>query len=264
MHMGVRIMNSKKAFTLIELLVVIAILAMLIGILMPALAKARQQGKAAVCLSNLHQMFIAAQNYASNNDDYYPPAYLLDPDPMDPLAINAAWDFTSTKDWNTMEESSEPGILWQDEVVEELHQCPSFRGESNSSSVYSGYNYNTSYIGHGSAETVSTPAKASGINNSYKCALFGDGQYYDGANKFMRSPWTHDGDLFSFRAAGTQGYRHSNKTNVAWCDGHVSSQRELYTETIDEEKVKIEDYNIANPNDKVGFLSPDNSAYDIR
>ena len=109
------------------------------------------------------------------------------------------------------------------------------------------------------------PIKATKISNGASNAIFGDGQYYDGANKFMRSPWTHDGDQFSFRSAGTQGYRHSNKTNVAWCDGHVSSQKELYTNTeIPTEQDLIEQYNLANPNNKVGFLSPDNSAYDLR
>ncbi len=258
-------MKAKKAFTLIELLVVIAIITMLISVLMPALAKVRQQGKSVVCLSNLRQMFIAAQNYAAVNDDYYPPAYLADPDPMDTLAVNAAWDFTSITDWNTMEESSEPGILWQDEMVEELQQCPSFRGESNTKEEFSGYNYNTSYIGHGFAENpVKIPAKSSSITSASTNAMFGDGQFYDGANKYMRSPFTHAGDEFSFRAAGTQGYRHSDKTNVAWCDGHASSQKELYTETEGNGKEKIEEYNLANPHDRVGFLSPDNSAYDLK
>lgn len=257
-------MNSKKAFTLIELLIVISIIAMLIAILVPALAKVRQQSKGVVCLSNMRQMFIAAQNYAANNSDYYPAAYVNDPDPSDSLAIYSYWDFTNVKDWVTMEESIEPGLIWQGDMIEELQQCPSFRGASNSNELFSGYNYNTSYIGHGSSETVSTPAKTANVKNPYGCALFGDGQYYDGANKFMRSPWRHSGDNFAFRAAGTQGYRHSNRTNVIWCDGHADPQRELYTETTPEEKEKIEEYNLGTKNEKVGFLSVDNRAYDLR
>ena len=45
-------MHRRKAFTLIELLVVIAIIAVLMAVLMPALARAREQGKRAVCLNN--------------------------------------------------------------------------------------------------------------------------------------------------------------------------------------------------------------------
>ena len=102
-----RIVRSKKGFTLIELLVVIAIFAMLMSVLMPALAKARAQGKAVVCLSNLRQMFIASQSYAANNDDYYPPAYLPDPDPLDALMVTRAWDFVTVEDWGTKEVVSE-------------------------------------------------------------------------------------------------------------------------------------------------------------
>ena len=48
-------MNSKRAFTLVELLVVIAIIALLMSILMPALARVRNQAKDVLCQSNLKQ-----------------------------------------------------------------------------------------------------------------------------------------------------------------------------------------------------------------
>ena len=49
-------MKRHKGFTLVELLVVIAIIALLMGILMPALNRAREQGKRGVCLNNLKQL----------------------------------------------------------------------------------------------------------------------------------------------------------------------------------------------------------------
>lgn len=58
--------GKKKAFTLIELLVVIAVIAVLMGILMPALQRAREQGKATVCLSNMKQIGLAARLYAED------------------------------------------------------------------------------------------------------------------------------------------------------------------------------------------------------
>ncbi|MFC1652946.1 type II secretion system protein [Planctomycetota bacterium] len=62
----------KKAFTLIELLVVIAVIAVLMGILMPALSAARKQGQQAVCQSNLRQVGLAASMYADENEHKVP------------------------------------------------------------------------------------------------------------------------------------------------------------------------------------------------
>lgn len=62
-------MDKQKGFTLIELLVVIAIIAVLMAILFPALNRAREQGRRAVCLSNLKQLALAWIMYADENDD---------------------------------------------------------------------------------------------------------------------------------------------------------------------------------------------------
>lgn len=65
-------MLKKKAFTLIELLVVIAIIAVLMGVLLPVLGKARKQAWQAVCKSNLRQIGAAAELYAQDNDNTVP------------------------------------------------------------------------------------------------------------------------------------------------------------------------------------------------
>ena len=163
---------SKEGFTLVELLVVIAIIALLMAILMPALTKAREQGKRIVCLNNLRQLTLAWMNYATANNDK-----LVNGGPGDnpnqggpcpagigcPSGTNcaAALPLSTSGDWYTIHRNELPwigvgwinsatgfapadiccqrcamqtGALWRYTQNEKIYRCPT--GEKNALITY--------------------------------------------------------------------------------------------------------------------------------
>jgi prepilin-type N-terminal cleavage/methylation domain-containing protein/prepilin-type processing-associated H-X9-DG protein len=65
----------QRAFTLIEMLVVIAIIGIVAALLLPALARTREAGRSAACLSNLHQIGLGLQIYVQDNQNRMPVMY---------------------------------------------------------------------------------------------------------------------------------------------------------------------------------------------
>ncbi len=151
---------ARRGFTLVELLVVIGIIALLIAILMPALATARQQAKSVTSLSNLRQLGIGLVQYRVENKGCYPVAsYASLPD-----RARFRWGDAIYPYMKNTEVYMSPQL---DEAERARMNKPFNHTTTNTSPTataylpttvfYGGYGYNWQYLGNGRT-TVAQPA----------------------------------------------------------------------------------------------------------
>ena len=215
---------SVYRFTLIELLVVIAIIAILAAMLLPALGKVKESGRAAYCMNNISQIAKGCTRYTADFNDYFP---RLSPDANSSVK-EVRYGFLSI-----MYKTPTIGMGYAGDI--KIADCPSDQTRTPGVHFhgYLGAQYNISY----------------GFNRKLTFARIGTASnYYNHEMRYSRvkepgntimvaeigslSPvknlyglWGHVGDAmwyYSNRLTELEGYNHDRGNNFAFVDGHVA------------------------------------------
>ncbi len=234
--------SAVRGFTLVELLVVVAIIALLLAVLLPGLSGARAQARAVVCASNIRQLAIANTAYTADNEGRFCPGA-------------AGIRVRNLHRWHGIRASkSQPFDPLRGPLVGyvsgqvAVRACPGFRrkvtGRTGAfESGCGGYGYNQAYVGrvmrprrNGSweiltdlygvmSERVTRPAQTLMFADTAFASIADGVIEYSFAEPRFHPQYIH----FNARMDPSIHFRHSGRSNTAWCDGHVDNRSRTYT-----------------------------------
>ena len=204
-------MNRKiRRFTLVELLVVVSIIAILAGLLLPALNKGRERAQSASCFGNLRQMGNSFQMYAADSEDFVPYAQ--------------SWKNISVIEPNGTTSNRRPTFVERlSPYYKKLKVAQCVSGMRELESL--GNNWHTNYtagwrFGWSSSGEVAPVRRLSKCRQPTIAAILIDGQ-----NK-TRYTMAFGG------SCSRPDNRHSGRWNILLADGHVQASKELIWEGV--------------------------------
>jgi prepilin-type N-terminal cleavage/methylation domain-containing protein len=241
-----------QAFTLIELLVVLAVVGILYALVFPSARNAIQSAQRSKSMSNLRQLVVANQSYASDNGRYCPADNRSNTMRWCAKKVGSKWDRTQGYLADYLGKSRSVGV------------CPLFAATSKNSfeEGSGGYGYNASYVGGlptwawTKDETKSRESARLGSICRASTVMFATTAYANGdaiqEYPFCEPPFWDFGDgPMGSRPSPSVHFRFNNQALVAWCDGRVTA------ESCDPREVGFNPHDGDAKAQKLGWFGPD-------